>query len=556
MSRVLIALSTLAPTLTSVACSGSKPPEPAASAGVARSFQVVHVNDTYRIEGVAGAGGMARVRALRASLPGDVLLTHGGDFLGPSFLGRTFNGAQMVDVMNLLDGKDGSEAAEDAEDQLMFVTFGNHEFDDDDMDDVLQLQERMDESEFGWLDNGINWAQNDVGESVLFHERLSPTALVTANGVKVGLYSLTIDKSQPAYVTGFAEPVEAARTAIEGLRSEGAEVVIGITHLAMDDDLAMLEELGDDGPDVVFGGHEHHAQSAEAPKGSGRFVHKGDADALSAVVATVDVAADGTVSVSAELRPLDTAAPADEAVQARVDAWLDRHEVAYCREYFDGEDGCLSKELTTTNTMFEAEELVIRRFETSLGSHASDLALAHYAPQGAQVAFLNSGSMRLNQNLPAGSPITQQVVEELLPYSSGIVLLELDGATLQAVIDHSVEDWTGNGHWLQLAGMAWRHDPDKGKATDLHLLTPEGPVKVKPDTVIKAAVMEYLVNTKYDQDGYTMLKPEMVIAEDDIDLKGLLRADFAANEATGISPAVKGRICIEGYDRPELCLLD
>ena len=74
--------------------------------------------------------------------------------------------------------------------------------------------------------------------------------------------------------------------------------------------------------------------------------------------------------------------------------------------------------------------------------------------------------------------------------------------------------------------------------------------------VYLAAVMEYLVNTKYDQDGYTMLKPDMVIAEDDIDLKGLLRADFAANEATGISPAVRGRICIEGYDRPEVCLLD
>jgi len=533
-----------------LACSGAKPPEPAVSAGMARSFQVVHVNDTYRIEGVAGAGGMARVRALRASLPGEVLLTHGGDFLSPSFLGRTFDGTQMVDVLNLLDGN------EETDDPLMFVTFGNHEFDEDELDDLPLLQAHLDESEFGWLDNGISWAQNDVGESALFHERLSPTALVTANDVKIGLYSLTTPKNQPAYVTAFTDPVEAARTAIEGLRSDGAEVVIGITHLEMDEDLAVLEALGDDGPDVVFGGHEHHAQSHEAPKGSGRFVHKGDADALSAVVATVDIAADGTVSVNTELRQLDAEAPVDETVQARIDGWLERHELAYCQAYFDGEEGCLGKELTTTTTLLEAEELAIRRFETSLGSYAADLALAHYAPQGAQVAFLNSGSLRLNQNLPPGSSVTQQLLEELLPYPSGIVLLELDGATLQAVIDHAVEDWTGSGHWLQLAGFAWRHDPAKGKATDLHLLTPDGPVEVEPDTVIKAAVMEYLVNPKYDQDGYTMLTQEMILARDEVDLKGLLRADFQAKAETGISPEVQGRICIEGYDRPEVCLLD
>lgn len=519
----------------------------------ARSFTVLHMNDTYRIEGtqLADSGGLAKVRTLRAQLEaeGPVLVTHGGDLLAPSLLSRTYAGEQMVDVLNHLDG--------DAEafDEHLFVTFGNHEFDDDDLEDLDTLQARVDESDFTWLDNGIQWLQNDVGEPRIFGQDLLHTDTVDMGGVQVGLYSLTIDKTQPAYVTGFEDNVDAARRAITALREGGAQVVVGVTHLTMEEDLAVVEALGKDAPDLVLGGHEHNAQ-AQQSKG-GVWVAKGDADALSVRVAEISAWEGGVhVALEPEPRPLDPSVPADPAVQEVVDAWLAAHEEAYCARYFEGEVGCLSKVLTQTNTLFEAEELAIRRFETGFGSWAADLALAQYAEAGAQVAFMNAGSLRLNQNLPGGTPVTQQVLEELLPYPSGLVLVELDGETLQEVVDHAVEDWTGSGHWLQLSGFAFRHDWQKGKATDLHLLTAEGPVKVTPGMEIKAVVMEYLVNPKYDQDGYLMLSEEMVSLDEEVDLKEVLAAAFAEAGEAGISPEIQGRVCTDHPDRPPVCALD
>ena len=93
-----------------------------------RGFTILAVNDVYRIAGVdeGQRGGIARVRSLRAELERehpDLLVLHAGDILFPSLISRLYDGRQMIDVLNLLDG--------DALgfDTRMFVTFGNHEFD-------------------------------------------------------------------------------------------------------------------------------------------------------------------------------------------------------------------------------------------------------------------------------------------------------------------------------------------------------------------------------------------------------------------------------------------
>ncbi|WP_434426031.1 hypothetical protein [Nannocystis pusilla] len=48
------------------------------------------------------------------------------------------------------------------------------------------------------------------------------------------------------------------------------------------------------------------------------------------------------------------------------------------------------------------EELEIRRFETGLGNLIVDWMLESAKPYGAESAFYNSGSFRLNRNLAAG----------------------------------------------------------------------------------------------------------------------------------------------------------
>jgi len=543
------------------ACSGVRPPTRTAAAAPAapqtpaataappeRTFAILAINDVYRIAGVDGGtrGGLDRLRTLRAELEErypDLLLLHAGDFLYPSFPSRMFRGAQMVDVMNLLDG----DAA--AFDERMFVTFGNHELDKGAMKDADALDRRIEESAFYWLGTNVEFVDGDDGRPRVGAHNLLPRALVDAGGVRVGLFSLTTGTARPEYVTAIGDPEATARTAIRELRDAGAEVVVALTHLEAEQDSQLLQALGPEGPDLVVGGHDHQAMALEV---DGRWVLKADADAVTAQVIEVTLPAAGAAPrVAHHLVGLGPTSPQpDPAVAAVIADWGERHDRLFCAG-IGQPAGCLGDELGRTAVELVGEELEIRRFETDLGDWIADRMLDAFdepeeLPAGVApapvVAFINSGSLRLNQDLPPG-PVTREGIEELFAYPAPLVLLEIDGATLQQVLDRAVQGWSGNGWWLQVAGLAFRHDPQAVTATDATLLTPGGPRPLDPGERVLAVTQAYLVDpTMGDQDGYAMLGPQQIVAAGP-DLKQRVIDALAAAGTAGIDPAVEGRIC-------------
>jgi 2',3'-cyclic-nucleotide 2'-phosphodiesterase (5'-nucleotidase family) len=231
-------------------------------------------------------------------------------------------------------------------------------------------------------------------------------------------------------------------------------------------------------------------------------------------------------------------------LQRVVEDWQRRFDAETCAEQ-EAVAGCLSSPLGNTQVELVGEELAIRRFETNLGDWVSDQALAAFADRGAQIAFINSGGLRLNENLPAGTAINRGHLLALFAYPSPLVLIELDGATLHRVVDHSVEDWTGNGWWLQIAGFAFRHDPEQGRAYDLTLLTPQGPRPIRPGERLLAVTNDFLMNPASGQDGYAMLVPELLRTRPEAgpDLRDLVAEALRAAGKQGIAPQVEGRIC-------------
>ncbi|HEX2164530.1 MAG TPA: bifunctional metallophosphatase/5'-nucleotidase, partial [Thermoanaerobaculia bacterium] len=506
-------------------------------------------NDVYRVEGVdAGEnGGLARLRTLRADLEEeapDLLTLHAGDFLFPSLLSSAYRGAQMVDVLNLLDGDDA------AFDGRLFVVFGNHEFDRAALGDAAMLDQRIEESGFTWLGTNVEFAAGDDGRPLVEADNLVPTAILESDGVRVGIFGITTGVKHPEYVASFGDPVEVARRAVRELRSGGAEVVVALTHQTVAEDRAMVEALGEDRPDVVVGGHEHERTVETA---AGVPILKADAEARTATVIELSLpAGGGAVEVDHRFVTLDADVAEDPEVAARVEEWIARHDREFCAGA--GEPpGCLGEELALARAELVAEELEIRRFETNFGSWIADRALAAYRPQGADLAFVNAGSIRLNQDVPAGTWVTRRHVEELFPYPGNLELLEIDGATLQQVLDHAVSDWTGVGWWLQVAGLAFRHDPTAGTATDLTLVGETGPRPIRPDDRLLVVTGSYLVDPSGDQDGYRMLGPaQRVPGAPTHDLKQLVVEALRAAGEAGIAPEVEGRIC--NPERPGPCL--
>ncbi len=540
-------------TVVFLACAGQGATPPHAPTPVApgRTVAIMAINDVYRIGGVQGGavGGLARVRSLRRELERgypELLMLHAGDFLYPSLLSSSYDGAQMIDVMNQLDGADG------VLDERMVVTFGNHEFDKGRLEAASRLAQRVADSEFRWLASNIEFVADSEGQPVIGGSALVNQVLVESGGVTVGLFSLTIDEQRPEYVARFAPAETVARQACAALRSAGAEVVVALTHLRLSQDLDLLDKLGNAGPDLVIGGHEHN-QIAE--QRDGRWVLKADADAVSATVALVTVAPDGGIEVDHRFHDLGPEMPPDPVLAARVDDWYRRHDALYCAGLDPArEPGCLNDVIGTTRVRLVAEELEIRRHETNMGNWVADQARLAFADKGAQIAFVNSGALRLNQDLKPGS-ITLRNLEELFPFSTQLVLLRVSGAVLRAAVKHAVQDWTGNGWFVQVSGFAFRHDPQTETVDGLVMLTPTGPRPIADDEMLLLVTSDFLIDPDRGQDGYTMLHPDQQVAG--ISRRSLRAAVVAALKASGeegIAPRVEGRICNALVGGP--CLTD
>ncbi|MDP2307180.1 MAG: bifunctional metallophosphatase/5'-nucleotidase [Pseudomonadota bacterium] len=526
-------------------CVSRHSPGQGAAAAPAGQCTFLSVNDTYRIEPQAdGTGGLARLRTLRKRLEaeyGAVTVLHAGDFLGPSLLSRTYKGAQMIEVLSALDGDPA------AMDPRMYVTFGNHEFDAGKMADGAALDAMIGQSQFRWLGTNITFAPGESGAPAVADPNLLASDRFDCGGISIGLFGITTSRKSADFVESFADPIATAKALTAALRADGAEVVVALTHQAMEEDKAIFFALGDDGPDVIFGGHEHDHQVGDVlPRRASdtlpRRVYKADADARSAWRFTIR-RVDGALQGEEELVVLDAAVPEDPAVKGIVDARLAAHDARFCAKA-DAPAGCLAAPTGRTSVPLVGAELDFRRFETNLGNWLADRARAAYPD--AQIAFLNSGGVRLNRDIAPG-PITRQDIEEIFAYPTPLVRVELDGATLEKVVARAVEDWTGNGHWLQISGFSWSHDPVAGTATRLTWLGSGEPIG--RDERIIAVVPTFLADPKTGQDGYTMIPA--AAGPPGPDLKELVLAALAAAPA-GIAPTVEGRIC--NTQRPGPCL--
>jgi 2',3'-cyclic-nucleotide 2'-phosphodiesterase (5'-nucleotidase family) len=327
------------------------------------------------------------------------------------------------------------------------------------------------------------------------------------------------------------------------------------------DDRRLLETLGDAGPDLIVGGHDHEKMEIQLGPGGKRLILKADADARTASVIRLSIKGgrNGQLDVSHEFRTLSGVDPRpDPDTLSLVGDWQARHEQEFCAQA-NASPGCLGELYGFTRTVLEGEETKIRRQETSLGDWVADQMRKEMEPCGAQVAFINSGSLRLNQDLPDGTRILRRHVEELFGYETPLRLIRIDGATLQKVIDHALEHWPGNGSWLQISGFAWVHDTQGARATGLTLLGPQGARPVRPDEEILAAVDDFLVNPQIgDQDGYVMLRPSQIVgscAADGRDLKKVVETALRGANPQGIAPKAEGRICQPGQpEAPRACL--
>ncbi|MBS3955362.1 MAG: bifunctional metallophosphatase/5'-nucleotidase [Methylomicrobium sp.] len=430
-------------------------------------FSILQINDSYKIEGLENGsiGGFARLRTLRKQLEDageQVLMLHGGDFLFPSVMSKYLKGDGMVKVLNLMDGN------ESAFDDRMVAVFGNHEFDDPDPGVLLG---RIAQSDFAWLSANVRYRSSETSSGSPFSERLTnahEVLIKDINGVKVGLFGITLDSQKPPYVS-FDYDLEIRRkvisNAIADLKAKGAAVIIALTHQNLDQDQWLAHEFPE--INLIIGGHEHFYIEKQAGK---TWITKADADIQSAVIHDVRVLSDG--SVETRHRKIDVNNKLEK--DARVDAEVGK-QLARLAEEFNKKNKDLNQVLGYTRYLLEGVEPAVRGRETALGNFLTDVIREH---MNTDIAFTNGGGIRINDNIPPG-PITVYDMEGLFYYDNGLVSFELTGAQILDVLKNSVsKSHLGNGRFLQVAGLRFKYHAMESNGVYTYAITPAN-VEVK-----------------------------------------------------------------------------
>lgn len=401
------------------------------------TLTILHLNDVYEISPLEGgqAGGLARVATLKQQLlredPNTIALLS-GDFLSPSLIGNLkkedgerIAGQQMVETLNAMG--------------LDYATFGNHEFD---LKTADLLQKRILQSNFEYtVCNAFRadssrvrpFVQNDAGELV-------PPFLIrtfrNAQGqeVKVGILGVVLPFNQADYV--HYEPVVVSfRETVEELRPK-VDVIVAMTHLNEADDLALAEEVP--GVALFMGGHDHHHMSHYVGE---TVIAKADANAKTAYVHRITwYPSSGVSKVNSTLVPINPALPDDPSTAAVVEKWQENvGRIMGDQGYSPGEI------LMDADPPLECQEVVVRRRQTNYGNLV--LRAFEAAAPGADVYLINSGSMRLDDNISGA--VTQYDVLRTLPFGGGLVRMALPGEVLKKVLDIGEGENRGEGGYLQ-----------------------------------------------------------------------------------------------------------
>lgn len=473
-----------------ISCQGSRKSSSSTDDG---QIEIVflHINDVYEIAPLEGGktGGMARVATLRQQLKNqnkNTLTILAGDFLNPSVIGTLYyeskrvKGRQMIEAMNAC-GVD-------------LVTFGNHEFDLKEK----ELQERLNESESQWFSsNVLQRSPNSVSPfKKIKNGKAEPFPdtwiweVEDADGtkIKVGFFGVTLDSNPQDYVL-YKDYKAEARKAIKRL-SKKVDLIIGITHLEIDQDLELAKLV----PEVplLMGGHDHHHMEHHVGPVT---VAKADANARTAYIhRLVFNKKTKKAQLKSELKALDETVALDSVTNAVVEKW---NQIAIKTFKLEGFDPY--RVIAKLDTPLDGKESSIRHKQTNLGELITKSMSAN-AKQQNDGSILNSGSIRIDDEL-AGN-LTQYDLIRAMPYGGGIAEIKINGKILKEVLDEG-EAKKGRGAYLQRDKIDFDANTQQWMISGKALQTDKDYLIVVNDFLLRGLDIKAL---KRDNEGITVTK--------------------------------------------------
>ncbi|MBT8107734.1 MAG: 5'-nucleotidase C-terminal domain-containing protein [Gammaproteobacteria bacterium] len=447
----------------------------------------IHLNDTYRVGAVEDdtAGGFSRVVTLVRDLQAqgrDVRILHGGDFLYPSLESQLWDGLQMVDAMNFLNAV-----------APLYAASGNHEFD---RRGPEQLVAALKASEFVWVGDNFSFDTGDAEADALLRSGFS----FEAGGKTVGVFSVTLHPedggNERSYLSIDRDYQSVARRAVEALEARGVDLIIGVTHVHMWQDVAMAQ-LKAEYPQLAFivGGHEHEPQYSEGSS-TAAAVMKGASNARVIWRIDVDFDAAGNYTVAEQRITVDESIPFDPEYEVIVDKWNGR-----LLEKFP----FLEARIGTAALAMDAREEHVRSRESSWGNFIVDQMRTAFGEPAADFAFLNSGTLRLDDVVEGD--ILFDDIGRTFGFSSFLRHTTLTGAEFRQVMEAGYRGGPeSQGYFPQISGFRVCVDRSRAefdRIVSLQVPTEDGWAEIDPQREYTVVVPDFLYG---GGDGYDIPK--------------------------------------------------
>ena len=429
---------------------------------------VLYTNDIHcsieANEDSLGMAGLAAAKEWAGNFSKYVTLVDCGDAIQGEAVGTLSEGMSMVKLMNEL-GYD-------------ICTFGNHEFDYG-MEQILNIANEMSGAEYV----SCNFMELETERTVV-----NPYVIKEYDGVSVAYVGICtpeiITASAPKFFVdennnflyGFCQGengtklYDSVQKAVDEARAEGADYVIALAHLGINEDAAPYRSLdvivNTTGIDVVLDGHSHSVVERGFVKNKEeKNVILSSTGARLANVGCLIIDTKGTENVL------------DDSVYTillsggefgKMQASVKETEA----EYEEIENTVAAHSDVSLTTADQNGNRMVRCRETNLGDFCAD---AYRMVSGADIGVINGGGIRAG--LPAGE-ITYGSLMNVFPYGNMLCVAECTGAEILDMLEmayRNVEaeyaDENGSvgefGGFWQISGMKLSIDTGTESSVEL-----------------------------------------------------------------------------------------
>ncbi|MBE6117723.1 MAG: bifunctional metallophosphatase/5'-nucleotidase, partial [Erysipelotrichaceae bacterium] len=376
------------------------------------------------------------------------ILVDDGDSVQGESIGTLSKGEAIIELMNAM--------------HYDVAIPGNHEFDYG----MEQFMKLVDLAEYPYISCNFN----KQGELVL-----APYIIKEAAGMKIAFVGVTTPQTLVSCapvnfqdengegIYGFMEDstgeelYSAVQKAVDDARAEGADYVIVMGHLGMEENLqpwTYADVIANTtGIDAFLDGHSHDSERVEMINEDGDPVTRAAPGTKLACIGYCRITAEGVAETGLYRWTNSTSAPALFGFDNEMTV-----KVAEANDSFEELLNTRIAETTVDLTIYDPAAVdssglpvrIVRRMETNLGDFCAD---AFRVRSGADIAFIGGGGIRTS--IKSGD-ITYGNLIDVMPFGNNLSVREASGQQILDALEWGVRTAPAqNGGFLQVSGLTY-----------------------------------------------------------------------------------------------------